>query len=134
MQLEKDYLKEKGILPRISFKKTPIVTGLKLLERRKLEITNVEGEKVQGLEYIVEHEGIKKSFFTTSIDLINQLLPTENNEIVNITLKSVKSPTGQFKSKYLVKYSSGNEAVVKNEQPVEKDSTEEDINVEDIPF
>lgn len=118
-KIEQEYLKERGVEERISFKNTPEVKGLKIIKRESDVISGTDGREVQGIKYFAEHEQQQKTFFTSSISLIMQLANYKDGDIVNIICKSFKTPQG-YRSKYIV---SGNK-----EELLKKELPEEDVN------
>jgi len=125
MSIEQDFLKEKGIIPSISFKKSPKHT-VKIQDRKRLTI-NCDGEKVDGISYLVEENGENKKFFTGSPNLIAQLAEFEKDDIVTIEMKKRKTPEG-FRTFYEVKS--------ETEKSPPEDYPDADPNEvpEDIPF
>ena len=121
MESSKLYLKEKGIVPSISFKESPIHT-VKLLKDKADKITGNDGKVVEGIRYLVEEKGEKKNFFTSSDSLIQKLSGIKEGEEVTIEMKSKKTETG-FISFYEVK---------KSEEKI--NASEEEIDLEvDFP-
>jgi len=121
MESSKLYLKEKGIVPSISFKESPIHT-VKLLKDKADKITGNDGKIVEGIRYLVEEKGEKKNFFTSSDSLIQKLSGIKEGEEVTIEMKSKKTETG-FISFYEVK---------KSEEKI--NASEEEIDLEvDFP-
>ena len=93
MNASKDYLKQNEIMPRISFKEKPRRV-LTLLEDKLDTITDDDGKKIEGVKYLVEENGEKKTFFTGSVGLIQKLSEFEKGTEVVIELKSKKGEKG----------------------------------------
>lgn len=89
MQSSKDFLKNKGIMTRISFKESPVHT-VKLLSDSIESIKDEKGEEVEGVKYLVEENGEKKSFFTSSVGLMQRLAEYKEGSTVTIEMKSKK--------------------------------------------
>jgi len=100
MQSSKDYLKESGYLPRISFKETSKAT-VKLLSDEQKTINAGTPEEIKGMSYKVEQDGEEKEIFTSSIGLISKLSECEKGDVVNIEMKS-KKQNGKFISYFEV--------------------------------
>lgn len=101
MENSKQYLRQHDIKPKISFKETPKVT-VKLLNDKLETVTDNTGKEIEGVKYLVEHEGEHKTIFTASVSLIAKLASCEENDVVTIEMKSVKGPDGGFKSHFIV--------------------------------
>ena len=113
MQIAKDYLKEKGVRPYISFKNNPrhIVT---LKNAKKDSLKGQDGKVVEGMSFLVDENGEEKKFFTQSTSLIGQLAEFEFGDTVTIEMKR-KNVDGSVKSYYVV--TSGKKVVpVKDEE------------------
>lgn len=93
MQESKEYLKDNNIVPRISFKKDP-KHQLKLISDKKDSIQDENGLVVEGMKYEVEENGEKKTFFTTSVGLIQELSQRNEGDVVVIEMKSKKGNNG----------------------------------------
>jgi len=135
MSVEKEFLKERGIESRISFKETPKVQGIKILKRKSDIITGRDGEEVHGIKYLVEHEGEQKTFFTSSISLVAKLINYKDDDIVDIEAQSFKTPQG-YRVKYLVsggQQGQPGEASEDSDEP-EPEPDSSDIDPEEIPF
>lgn len=89
MKASKEFLKEKGIVPRISFKdkEKHIV---ELVKDKKEAITDENGEKKEGVKYLVKENGQLKSFFTASLSLIEKLAEFKPGSKVAIQMKTKK--------------------------------------------
>ena len=93
MQNSKTYLHNKGILPKISFKdgQSHLV---KLLKDKEETIRDANGLEKQGIKYLVEEGGTPKSFFTSSIGLVQKLSELAEGTEVVIQMKSKKGDKG----------------------------------------
>lgn len=100
MEASKKYLASNKIIPFISFKSQPEHT-VKLIDDKEDSIMTQEG-KQDGMKYLVEEDGTQKSFFTTSISLVQQLANFNKGDEVTIKLGS-KKVDGQFRSSYTVR-------------------------------
>ncbi|GAG08913.1 unnamed protein product, partial [marine sediment metagenome] len=87
MESSKQYLKDNDIVPRISFKKDPKHT-VKLLNDKIDTLKTNDGE-TQGVKYLVEEGGEKKTFFTGSVGLIQKLSDFNVGDTVVIEMKSI---------------------------------------------
>lgn len=127
MEASKEFLKDKNILGRISFKESPVHTVV--LEKDKIDtITGTDGNEVTGVQYLVKEDGEVKTFFTSSVSLVQKLSEYKAGDMVRITMKSVKGTDG-FRTAYEVApVDTGDDL----EKPEEEKSEEELI--EEIPF
>ena len=100
MKNSKQYLKDKEIMQRISFKKEPKHT-VKLLEDKLDTIPDGKGGEISGMKYLVEENGVQKSIFTSSNSLIEQLSDLDEGTVVTVEMKS-KNVDGKFISYYEV--------------------------------
>jgi len=101
MESAKDFLKDKNILSFISFKdKSPHT--VELVKDKVDTIRNQQGEELQGVKFLVKENGENKSFFTTSISLLQKLADKSPGDVVTIEMKSRKGDDGQFRSYYEV--------------------------------
>ena len=121
MDNSKKFLKDNEILPRISFKEIPR-HQVKLLKDKIDQIPGNTGEMVDGVNYFVEENGEKRSFFTSSISLIQKLSNCAIGDEVVITMKGKKTDSG-FKSYFIV-----------SKVGEEEGHPEEEPSAEDIPF
>jgi len=87
MESSKAYMKDNGILPRISFNDLSAHT-VKLMKDKVDSIpdANSEGGRVEGMKYLVNEDGESKSIFTTSIGLISKLATVEEGATVTIQM------------------------------------------------
>ena len=93
MKESKQFLKDKNIKPRISFKDgNPHV--VKLINDKIDEIDDGTGKTVEGMSYLVEEDGDQKTFFTSSIGLISALSELEHGAVVRIVMKKKKGEKG----------------------------------------
>lgn len=118
------YLEERGVKPKISFTDKQ-KHRVKLLGCEKRTITDQQGKEVPGMVWNVIEDSQEKSFFTSSIGLVNQLSQYDEGDVVDIQMKSRKDEQGNFKSYYQVS------GVAENSTPKDQ---EQDINTKDIPF
>jgi len=89
MQEAKQWLKDNGILPKISFEIDKPLT-LKILKSKIEEFTNPKtNKKENGLKVLVTEDGEAKQFLTTSIALITRLAETTAGSVVKITQKQI---------------------------------------------
>lgn len=124
MDISKDYLKKKGITPKISFKDGKPHTVV--LVKDKVEtIKNQTGEDIEGIKYLVTEGGEPKFFFTSSIGLIQKLADIKEDEEVTIVMKSRKGETG-----YVSYYEVTKKGDVGNEYP----SGEPEIDIDETPI
>lgn len=101
MNNSKDFLKKYNIVPFISFKETP-KRNVKLMSDEISTLKGTDGNPVEGVKYVVEEEGSKKSFFTSSISLIQKLSEFNPGDEVTIEMKSRKGNDGKWKSYFVV--------------------------------
>lgn len=109
MEIAKEYLKDKGFLPRLSFQQQPKAT-VKILKGEKRTIPTGGGEEVEGLLFTVEENGEKKELFTASLSLIRQLADYDIGDVLIIEMKKVKTDKG-YRSTFEVKPAGEIEAV-----------------------
>jgi len=150
MKGAKDFLKENDIVPRISFNDTPTHT-VKLLASKPDEIDDGKGSKVTGLKVLVEEDGEKRSFFTSSVMLITKLGELEEGAVVTISLKkrnnkSIFEITEEGMTPRSAKANKDSGNLPDEETSVQMDSSpkkkpvnsfkeeEDEIDPEDIPF
>lgn len=133
MKGAKEYLKVNDIMPRISFKEKPLHV-VKLLNSKQDTLPDGKGGVVSGLKVLVEEDGEKKTFFTSSAALITRLAEFEEDDVVTIELKSKKSEKG-FISVYEITKGSGLSKRTEAEKiPVINLEEDDEIKAEDIPF
>jgi len=102
MSIIDDYLQEKGFLPRISFKKSPVHTVTIISkERRTIKDPNTPGEEVDGIAIKVEEEGEEREIFTSSVSLLQQLADVKDGETVTIKMIKRKTDKG-YRTSYEV--------------------------------
>ena len=99
----KQYLKENGIRPRISFKDGSSHV-VKLLKDKRDEILTEAEEVKKGVTYLVLEDNEEKTFFTTSANLIEKLSQYDEGEEVEIQMKRKQGLKGYI-SVYDVKRS-----------------------------
>jgi len=108
MEESKKYLKNKDILPRISFKDGKEHTVQ--IKQDKLEtITDSQGKETEGVKYKVIEDGEVRTIFTSSIALISKLSVVEPDTVVKIKQKKYKDGSGQIKTTYEVVSADGTE-------------------------
>ena len=101
MDAAKSYLKSHDVVERISFKdKSPHT--VELGKDKEDTIKDQEGKELEGVRFLVKENGEAKSFFTTSISLIQKLASKEAGDSVTIQMKSRKGDDGQYRSYYEV--------------------------------
>lgn len=101
MKASKEYMKKNNISAYISFKDGQAHT-FKLIDDKEDSIKDTRsGVDVVGVRYLVEENGEKKSFFTSSSALISKLAEFEPGTIVTARLTSTNAG-GQYKSVYEV--------------------------------
>lgn len=117
MQASKEYMKTNQIVPFISFKDGSAHT-VKLIKDKVDSIKDGNnGGMVQGVKFLVEENGEVKSFFTSSIGLIQKLAEFNEGDIVTIKMVS-KKVNGEFRSSFVV---SAGEGVAEEEEDVEEE-------------
>ena len=103
MEGAKKYMKGQDMVPFISFKQS-VPLAVKLIDSKEDEIKNTQGSEggmVKGVKFLVEHNGDKKSFFTSSISLIQKL--AEHAEGSVVTIMQIKYNSGEgFRTGYEV--------------------------------
>lgn len=128
MKNAQKYLKQKDIRARISFKDGKQHTVI--LRESEVDTIHSDGEEIEGVRFVVEEEGDEKSFFTSSIKLIQELASKEEGDVVEIQMKSKKSESGNWFSTYEVK-SVGNSKQPDDDIPVIQDTeTDTDSNAD----
>lgn len=128
MSIESKFLKDQGVRPRLSFKTTPIIKGIKIVNRKVDSVPTPEGRK-NGIKYLVIHEGEEKTFFTGSISLIEKLGGVPNGAVVNITMKNLGN-----KNTFVVGIVSlPNQTAPEQSEEVTEEITDEDLPEEDEP-
>lgn len=162
MQGSKQFLKDHNVRPKISFKEVPKHT-VKLL-KDKVETREYQGQKNEGVKFLVEENGEQKEFFTASQSLIEKLAKYKEGDEVVIEMRSVKNNAGAFISVFVVMTpteAETQEQIMQNTQaaqtaeateapeqapevepeepeipeiPETPEAPENEINVEDIPF
>ena len=129
MENSKKFLQTHNILPRISFKDKQAHT-VKLIQDREDQITDEAGEIKQGMKYKVTEGGEIKTFFTSSIGLIQKLAEYPEDAEVVIEMKS-KKKNGKFIS-YFDVYKVGEELKQGDDIPII--NQEENTNEEQSDF
>lgn len=100
MQGSKDFIKKNNIVPFISFK-DQARHQVKLLSDEIGQLKGIDGKDVEGVKYVVEENGEKKSFFTSSISLIQKLSVFNPGDEVVVEMKSRKDGNS-WKSYFVV--------------------------------
>ena len=131
-QASQDFLKDKNIIPFLSFKEQAEHT-VELVKDKRDSITNNAGEVVEGVSYLVKENGELKKFFTSAVSLVNKLINYSAGDTVKIRLKRVKTPKG-FRSTYEVIGEETKEPEEEEMPEEEQDVPEEEISLKDIPF
>ncbi|MCR4307089.1 MAG: hypothetical protein NUV80_00855 [Candidatus Berkelbacteria bacterium] len=103
MQNSKQFLQTHNVMPRISFKDGQAHL-LSMLNDKIDTIKGTDGEMVEGVKYLVQEENEKKTFFTSSISLIQKLADVKEGENVIVQMKSRKGENGKWQSYYDVQY------------------------------
>ena len=119
MDASKEYLKNNDIVPRISFKDSPKHT-VKLVKDKIDTIMDDKGQKVDGVKYLVEESGDKKTFFTSSDSLIQKLSDVSAGTEVTIEMKSKKTDAG-FRTYFTVTREGEKEEEAEDGLPVNSD-------------
>lgn len=114
MENTKQYLKDRDILPRISFKDKQPHT-VELVKDKIDTITDQQGNQKEGIKFLVKEDGVIKSFFTTSVGLLQQLSDKKKGDVVTVEMKSKKDDSGEYKSYYTVDSDSGEDIPVIDE-------------------
>jgi len=128
MQNSKQFLKDKDILPFISFKGGQ-AHELKLVQDKIETITGTDGKEVEGVKYKVIEGGVVKTFFTSSIALINKLADIEPDSVVKIQMKKRKDESGQYRSYFEVEKVGEEAEPIKDEDiPVISDESEPEVS------
>ena len=92
MDISKQFLQKSGYVSKISFKKTPVATFI--LESEKEETIKTDDGMVSGIQYSVLQAGEKKTIFTGSLSLIQQLSEFKKGDTVTVKCSSRKTPNG----------------------------------------
>lgn len=103
MDNSKKYLEKNNTNQYISFKDGEAHT-VKLMDDKEDTMPDrfgKEGGTINGMKYLVEENGIKKTFFTSSIGLISKLSEFEKGSTITIQMKSVKI-NDEFRSEFVV--------------------------------
>lgn len=119
MDASKNYMKENGILDRISFNDGAAHT-VKLIKDKQDSIPDQasQGGRKEGMKYLVEEDGEQKSFFTGSIGLISKLAKCEEGDVVTIQMKKANNKS------YFVVTKDGEEVKEEGEETVIGDDEE----------
>lgn len=123
----KEYMKQKGIYPRISFKdKQPHTVEL---VKDKVETINTSDGEQDGVKFLVKEGGEMKSFFTSSEALISKL--SQYNQGDTVTIKMVgRNVDGQYRTSFEV---DGEDTTNSPEKPTELNFERESAPPEDEP-
>lgn len=119
MEASKEYLKKNNIVPTISFKDGTAHT-VKLVQDKLDTITGNDGKDVEGVAFLVEEDGEKKRFFTSSVSLIQKLSSVESGSTVTIQMKKSKGQDGKYKSYYEVNSGSASASTNDDEVSIEE--------------
>lgn len=109
MKASKEYMKTNQIVPYISFKDGGAHTVTLIKDKVDSIKDGNTGGTVEGVKFLVEENGEKKSFFTSSVGLIQKLSEFDEGAIVTIKMVS-KKVNGEFRSSFLVKKGDGSES------------------------
>ena len=101
MESAKSFLKNHDILERISFR-DKLAHTVELGKDEEDTSKDQQGVEKEGVRFLVKEGGVAKSFFTTSISLIQKLAPMDAGDIVTIQMKFQKGDDGEYKSHYEV--------------------------------
>lgn len=124
MEASQKYMKDNGILNRISFA-DGAAHKVKLLKDKVDSIPGgPNGTQVEGMKYLVEENGEQKSFFSGSVGLIAKLAVCEVGDVVTIQMKKANN-----KSFYSVTKEGGEEIVT----PEDGGEIADDEEVEENP-
>lgn len=95
MENSKQFLHDNNILARISFKDGQAHT-VKLVKDKIDQIPDDQnkGRMIDGVKYMVTENGEPKTFFTSSVGLIQKLAECKEEAEVTIQMKSKKGPKG----------------------------------------
>lgn len=125
----KNYAQESGQRPFMSFgDMQPHTVKLISDERAEIDDTNNPGEKVQGVRFVVESDGMEQEFFTGSIALIQKLSVCNPGDIVTIKQVKSKNAKGAFRTSYEVKRAGGETVKTQNEMMEEEPEVGEKTN------
>lgn len=119
MDASKSYMKDNGILNRISFQDGAAHT-VKLLKDKLHSIPDPtsQGGKKEGMMYLVEEGGEQRTFFTGSIGLISKLALCEEGDVVTIQMKKANNKS------FFVVTKDGTEVIEDGEEAVIADDEE----------
>ena len=101
MENSKKFLAKSDFIPYISFKEQASHTVKLLNDKEDTIMDKATGKLIPCVKYLVEEQGQKKSFSTTSLGLVEKLAKFSIGDIVTITLGSKKGANG-FVSVYEV--------------------------------
>lgn len=90
MQASKNYLKENGYNDRISFS-DGAAHKVKVLKEKEDTIPDGHGGTVKGMKYLVEEDGVQKTFFTGSLGLISKMADLVEGDVVTIQMKKANN-------------------------------------------
>ena len=98
MEKSKQFLKDHGILPRISFEKGKPRT-LKIIDEKTESFNDKDDKLVEGMKYKVTENGEPKTIFSSAVSLISKLAEIEPDSVVTITQKGYKQD-GEWRTTY----------------------------------
>lgn len=124
MKASKEYMKNNQIVPYISFKDGGQHTVILIKDKVDTIKDGNTGGVVEGVKFLVEENGEKKSFFTSSIGLIQKLSEYQEGDTVTIKMVS-KKVNGEFRSSFLVKSGDGSEKAEEGEEEEEEEPQQE---------
>jgi|TARA_R100000501_G_C2601988_1_gene98812 hypothetical protein len=104
MDASKKFLETNDIIPFLSFGDGEAHT-VTIFKDKEDQMENTQGDKagemIDGVSYLVEEGGVKKSFFTASVTLIGKLSEKKAGDIVTIQQTKTKGSKG-FRTGYTV--------------------------------
>jgi len=117
-EFARNYAETSGKRPFMSFgDMQPHTVKLISDERAEIDDANNPGEKVQGVRFVVQADGIDQEFFTGSIGLIQKLASCNVGDVVTIKQVKGKNAKGAFRTSYEVKRGEdGGEVKTESEQ------------------
>lgn len=125
MDASKKFLSDNDITPFLSFGDGEAHT-VTIIKDKKDQMENTQGdnpgEMIDGVSYLVEEGGTKKSFFTASVTLIGKLAEKKEGDVV--VIKQIKAKTSKgFRTSYEVESVGGTataEPSTETEAPVKE--------------
>jgi len=109
MDASKKFLDTNDIIPFLSFGDGEPHT-VTIFKDKEDQMENTQGDKagemIDGVSYLVEEDGTKKSFFTASVTLIGKLAEKKAGDVVTIRQTKTKGSKG-FRTSYEVNSGEG---------------------------